>query len=99
MKVCDLPTRIAVHEPPATETIVIMKKPLIALAVSIGLVVVGTAVCLPGICGCVSWLGIPDLGRMGAAFIYMALAGVLGIIISCCWLFLILILKYLRRTH
>jgi hypothetical protein len=78
---------------------VIMKRASIALAISIGLFVVGLAVCTPGICGCVSWLGIPDLGRMGAAFIYMALAGVLGIIISCCWLFLILILKYLRRTH
>ena len=84
---------------PATETIVIMKKPLIALAVSIGLVVVGTAVCLPGICGCVSWLGVPDLGRMGELFLYLSIAGLFGIVASSCWLGVSAILIFVRRRH
>jgi len=75
-----------------------MKRALIALAISIGLVIVGSAVCLPGICGCVSWLGIPDPGGIGEYFLYMTIAGVIGIPVSLCWLAISAAMKYLRRN-
>jgi hypothetical protein len=75
-----------------------MKRALIALAISIGMIAVGSSVCLPGICGCVSWLGIPDLGGLGEYFLYLALAGVLGTIVSLCWLAVAGVMKYLRRS-
>jgi len=64
-----------------------MKRPLIALAISLGLIVVGSAVCLPGICGCVSWLGIPDPEKFGGdVFIWVTFLGALGTVVSLCWL-------------
>jgi hypothetical protein len=63
-----------------------MKRAAISLAVCVGLVVVGSAVCLPGVCGCYSWAGIPDMGEGGTTFLFLALAGFVGAMISFCWL-------------
>jgi hypothetical protein len=66
-----------------------LKKPAIALAISVAAVVVGSAVCTPGICGCTSWTGLSFFGYFGEAgifFMFLALLGVLGTILSLCWL-------------
>jgi uncharacterized membrane protein len=63
-----------------------MKRPGILLAISVGLMVVGSAVCLPGVCGCVSWLGIPNADRFGVPFAILSGVGFLGGLVSVCWL-------------
>ena len=70
-----------------------LKKPLIALAISAGAIAVGSAICLPGICGCASWLGLTNTDSYGKPFLILALIGVLGLLISIVWL----IVSALRR--
>jgi hypothetical protein len=63
-----------------------LKRPLIVAAISVGAVVVGSAVCLPGICGCVSWIGLDDTDSYGTPFIFLTLLGMLGVAVSAVWL-------------
>jgi hypothetical protein len=76
-----------------------MKRPLLALAFSVGAVIIGSAVCLPGICGCVSWLGIPDADRFGLPFILLTFAGILGIAASLCWMLVSAIVTALSKVR
>ena len=76
-----------------------MRKAVIALGISVGAVVVGFAVCVPGVCGCVSWLGIPDLGEYGILFFFLAMAGMAGICISLCWLLVSGVVSSLRHQR
>jgi len=76
-----------------------MKKAGIMLSISVLLLVLGTAICLPGICGCVSWMGIPEsrIGGMLAAFFYAT--GVPGLVISTCWLIFLAIRSAVRHVR
>jgi hypothetical protein len=76
-----------------------MKRALIALAISAGLIAIGSSLCLPGICGCVSWLGIQAAGSLGDFFILLSIVGVFGVIISFCWLVVALILDLLKQVR
>ena len=62
-----------------------MKRPLIVLGISIGMIVLGSAVCLPGICGCVSWVGVPDT-PFSDYFLFLWMAGLLAAGFSLVWL-------------
>lgn len=75
-----------------------MKRPLIALAASIGLIVLGSAVCMPGICGCVSWLGLPDT-RYSYQFMWLYVVGFLGVLLSIVWLIIAAARIGLRRSR
>jgi hypothetical protein len=63
-----------------------MKGPLICLTISLGAVVAGSAICLPGICGCAGWLPIPNRDSFGVLFMFLFFGGVLGIPVSLLWL-------------
>jgi len=76
-----------------------MKKPVITLGVSVALLLVATAICLPGICGCVSWLGIPDSPFSIFIAIPFYFAGISGIVISTCWLTFLAIRAGVRRMR
>jgi predicted membrane protein len=76
-----------------------MKRPAIALGISAGMVLVGSAVCLPGICGCASYLGIADRYGFNILFFFMALAGLIGVFISLCWLAVKAILAFASRRR
>ncbi len=80
-----------------------LKRPLIALAISVGAVVVGSAVCTPGICGCTSWTGLSIFGALGEAgllFLLLSVVGMVGVAISLCWM-LVLFVKgtIMRRSE
>jgi len=62
-----------------------MKRPLVVLGISTAMIVVGSAVCMPGICGCVSWLGVPDT-RFSEYFLFVWMTGLLSAGISLMWL-------------
>jgi hypothetical protein len=62
-----------------------MKRPLIVLGISIGMIVLGSAVCMPGICGCVSWMGVQDT-RFSEYFSFLRTTGLLAAEISLMWL-------------
>jgi hypothetical protein len=62
-----------------------MKRPLIVLGISIGMIVLGSVVCLPGICGCVSWVGLPDT-RFSYYFLFLWMAGLPAAGFSLVWL-------------
>jgi hypothetical protein len=62
-----------------------MKRPLFALGISVLVIIAGSAVCVPGICGCVSWLGIPD-SKYSNHFMWLYLSGILGVLSSIVWL-------------
>ena len=72
-----------------------MKRPLIVLGISIVMIVMGTAVCVPGVCSCVSWLGIPD-SRFSILFILMWMGGFIGVGGSLIWLFVAAVWKALH---
>jgi hypothetical protein len=77
-----------------------LKRPLIAFAISVGAIVVGSAVCTPGICGCTSWTGLSFFGYFGEAgifFLFLSLAGVLGAVLSLFWLTVKAVRGELRR--
>lgn len=76
-----------------------MKKAVIALAISVALFLAATAICLPGICGCVSWLGIPDSRFSIFIAIPLYFVGISGIVISTCWLTFLAIRAAVRRTR
>jgi hypothetical protein len=59
-----------------------MKRALTALGVSVALLLAATAICLPGICGCVSWLGIPDSEFSSFIAFPLYLVRISGIVIS-----------------
>jgi hypothetical protein len=71
-----------------------MKRPLICLAICLGAVALGSAICLPGICGCVGWLPVPNRDSFGTPFIFLSFGGVLGVFISLVWL----VVATLRRA-
>ena len=74
-----------------------MKKPAIALAVSVAAVVIGSSVCLPGICGCYSWLGIQDSHGLDVPFLFLAFAGAIAVPICFCWLIVAAILDAFKK--
>ena len=75
-----------------------LKKPAIALAISVGAVVVGSAVCTPGICGCASWIGLSDPEKWGGElFMWLAIAGVAGMAINLFWLVISAVAGRVRR--
>jgi hypothetical protein len=76
-----------------------MKKAVITLGGSVALLLVATAICLPGICGSVSWLGIPDSRFSIFIAIPLYLVGVSGIVISACWLTFLAIRAAVRRIR
>jgi hypothetical protein len=76
-----------------------MKKPAIALGISAALVLAATAICLPGICGCVSWLGIPDSEFSIFIAVPLYFLGISGIVISTCWLTFLAIRAAVRRLR
>jgi hypothetical protein len=76
-----------------------LKKPAIVLAISVGAVAVGSAVCTPGICGCASWIGLENTDSWGTPFMFLALIGVLGVVASTVWLIVAGIRHALRRNH
>jgi hypothetical protein len=63
-----------------------MKKAGIALGTSIGLVLLGSSVCLPGPCGCASWLGISNAGNLQVPFMLLSFTGEFGAFVSFWWL-------------
>lgn len=76
-----------------------MKKAAIMLAASILLIALALAICLPGICGCVSVIGIPDSPLGGTVAIICYMIGLPGIVISTCWLTYLAIRFALRRIR
>jgi hypothetical protein len=76
-----------------------MRKAAIALGISVVLFLAATAICLPGICGCVSWLGIPDSRVQGTFVIPLYFVGISGIVISTCWLAFLAIRAAVRRIR
>ena len=76
-----------------------MKKAVITLGGSVALLLVATAICLPGIRGCVSWLGIPDSRFSIFIAIPLYLVGVSGIVISARWLTFLAIRAAVRRIR
>jgi len=76
-----------------------VKKAVITLGVSVALLLVATAICLPGICGCVSWLGIPDSRFSIFIAIPAYFVGISGIVISTCWLAFLAIRGAVRRIR
>jgi hypothetical protein len=76
-----------------------LRKPAIALAISVGAVVVGSAVCLPGSCGCASWIGLEVKDPWGTPFIFLTLFGMLGAAVSTIWLIVSGIRHALRRNR
>jgi len=76
-----------------------MKKAAITLSISILLLVLATAICLPGICGCVSWIGIPDSPISGRLAMLFYAAGIPGIVVSTCWLVFLGIRSAVRRIR
>ena len=76
-----------------------MKKAAITLLISILLLVFGTAICLPGICGCVSWAGIPDSRLTGMLAIFFYVTGLSGLVISTCWLVFLAVRSAVRHMR
>ncbi len=76
-----------------------MKKAAIALSISVLLLVLATAICIPGICGCVSWIGIPDSPISGTLAILFYVTGIPGIVVSTCWLVFLAIRSAVRRIR
>lgn len=76
-----------------------MKKAVIALGISVALLLVSTAICLPGICGCVSWLGIPDSRLSIYTAIPLFFVAISGIAVSICWLGFLAIRAGMRRIR
>jgi hypothetical protein len=76
-----------------------MKRALTALGISVALLLAATAICLPGICGCVSWLGIPDSQFSNFIAFPLYLVGISGIVISTCWLIFLGIRAAVRRIR
>jgi hypothetical protein len=76
-----------------------MKKAAIALRISVALLLVATAICLPGICGCVSWLGIPYSRFSIFVAIPLYVVGTLGIVTSTCRLTFLAIRVAVRRIR
>jgi hypothetical protein len=76
-----------------------MKTPLIVLAISVGAIVVGSAVCLPGICGCASWIGLENTDSWGTPFMFLTMLGLFGVAISAIWLAVIGIRRALGRNR
>ncbi len=62
------------------------KKAAIALGTSIGLFLLGASVCVPGVCGCQSWLGISNAGMLELPFMLLSFAGALATFLSFWWL-------------
>ena len=76
-----------------------MRRALTALGISVALLLAATAICLPGICGCVSWLGIPDSQFSNFIAFPLYLVGISGIVISTCWLIFLGIRAAVRRIR
>jgi hypothetical protein len=76
-----------------------MKKAAITLSISVVLLVLATAICLPGICGCVSWIGIPDSPISGMLATFFYVTGVPGLVISTCWLAFLAIRSAVRHIR
>ena len=76
-----------------------LKKPAIALAISVGAVLVGSAVCIPGSCGCASWIGLEVKDSWGTPFFLLTLLGLLGAAVSTIWLIVSGIYHALRRNR
>jgi hypothetical protein len=76
-----------------------LKTPLIVFAISVGAIVVGSAVCLPGICGCASWIGLQNTDSWGTPFMFLTMFGVLGVAVSTIWLAVIGIRRTLGRNR
>jgi hypothetical protein len=62
-----------------------MKRPLIAFGISVAMIFLGSAVCLPGICGCYSWLGVPEF-KYSDLFLFVFMGGLIGVCLSLAWL-------------
>jgi hypothetical protein len=76
-----------------------LKKPAILLAISFGAIVVGSAVCLPGICGCASWIGLENTDSYGTPFMLLFTVGILGVAVSTVWLAVVGIRRALHRNR
>jgi hypothetical protein len=76
-----------------------MKKAAIMLAVSALLLALALATCLPGICGCVSVVGIPDSPLGSTLVIILYMIGLPGIVISTCWLAFLAVRFAVRRIR
>jgi hypothetical protein len=76
-----------------------LKRPAIVLAISVGISVVGSVVCFPGICGCASWLGLENPDRFGWPFAILTVLGELGAIVSILWLGVNLLRRALSRNR
>jgi hypothetical protein len=76
-----------------------MNRAVITLGVSVAPLLVATAICLPGICGCVSWLGIPDSRFSISIAIPLYFVGISGIVISTFWLTFLAMRAAVRRIR
>jgi hypothetical protein len=76
-----------------------MKKAALMLAISILMLGLALAICLPGICGCVSVVGIPESWIGGTVTIVLYMLGLPGLAISTCWLAFLGIRHAVRRIR
>jgi hypothetical protein len=74
-----------------------MKRPLIVLAICLGAIALGSAICFPGICGCAGWLPVPNRDHFGTPFMFLFFGGLLGIPISLVWLAVAALLRAAAR--
>jgi hypothetical protein len=76
-----------------------LRKPAIALAISVGAIVVGSAICMPGICGCASWIGLVNTDSYGTPFLILTMIGVLGVPVSIGWLMVSSVCRKFSRNR
>ena len=76
-----------------------MKKAAISRSVSFLLLLLATAICLPGMCGCVSWIGIPQSDFTGTLALSLYAIAIMGIIVSLCWLAFLAVRSAVRRIR
>jgi len=76
-----------------------MNKAAIMLAISIVLLALALAMCLPGICGCVSLVRIPGSALGTTVIVILYMVGIPGFIISTCWLAFLALRFAVRRIR
>jgi hypothetical protein len=67
------------------------------LAISVGMFVLGSAVCIPGPCGCTSWIEFSHPVRFFRLFAILSLVGELGTVVGFSWLLIVGAWQALRQ--
>jgi hypothetical protein len=74
-----------------------MRRAFIGLLISIGLLIVGSAVCFPGLGGCGHWLPLENPDKFGLPFAILSTIGSLGIIVCILWFIIAAVISGYKR--